>query len=118
MEQFDLLFTRVDDIGAVQQQMKAQMDIRVAAMDTYMAEQHLIAQQVQANGAAVAQLTMRRFAEEDQLDDNTSVSIIFDEEDHFENMFAKNKDMAKPESSKHRKPPLRHDNKASGSLQR
>jgi hypothetical protein len=111
MEQFDLVFTRVDDIGAVQQQMKAQMDIRAAAMDTYTAEQHLIAQQVQANGAAVAQLTMRRFAEEDQLDDNTSVSIIFDEEEHFENMFAKNKDMAKPESSKHRKPPLRHDNK-------
>jgi len=59
MEQFDLLFTRVNDIGELQQQMKAQMDIRGAAMDNYSAEQHMIAQQVKANGAAVAQLTMR-----------------------------------------------------------
>ena len=59
MEQFDLLFTRVNDIGEVQQQMKTQMDIRVQAMDHYIAEQHLIAQQVKANGAAVAQLMMR-----------------------------------------------------------
>ena len=58
MEQFDLLFTRVNDIGELQQQMKAQMDIRGAAMDNYSAEQHMIAQQVKANGAA-AQLTMR-----------------------------------------------------------
>jgi len=44
MEQFDLLFTRVNDIGETQQQMKQQMDIRGAAMDEYTAEQHLIAQ--------------------------------------------------------------------------
>ena len=59
MEHFDLLFIRVNDIGEVQQQMKAQMDIRGEAMDNYSAEQHMIAQQVKANGAAVAQLTMR-----------------------------------------------------------
>ena len=59
MEQFDLLFTRVNDIGEVQQQMKTQMDIRAQAMDHYTTEQHLIAQQVKANGAVVAQLTMR-----------------------------------------------------------
>jgi len=28
MDQFDLLFSRVNDIGEVQQQMKTQMDIR------------------------------------------------------------------------------------------
>jgi len=61
MEHFDLLFTRVNDIGEVQQQMKTQMDIRGQAMDNYTAEQQLIAQQVKANGAAVAQLTMRQF---------------------------------------------------------
>jgi len=44
MEQFDLLFTRVNDIGETQQQMKQQMDIRGAEMDEYTAEQHLIAQ--------------------------------------------------------------------------
>ena len=44
MEHFDLLFTRVNDIGELQQQMKAQMDIRGAAMDNYSAEQHMIAQ--------------------------------------------------------------------------
>ena len=54
MEQFVLLFTRVIDIGELQQQMKAQMDIRGAAMDNYSTEQHMIAQQVKANGAAVA----------------------------------------------------------------
>ena len=44
MEHFDLLFTRVNDIGETQQQMKQQMDIRGAEMDEYTAEQHLIAQ--------------------------------------------------------------------------
>ena len=43
MDQFDLLFSRVNDIGEVQQQMKAQMDIKGAAMDNYSAEQHMIA---------------------------------------------------------------------------
>jgi len=59
MEHFDLLFTRFNDIGEVQQQMKTQMDIRGQAMDNYTAEQQLIAQQVKANGVAVVQLTMR-----------------------------------------------------------
>jgi len=58
MENFDLLFSQVNEIGVVQQQMKSQMDIRGAAMDQYLAEQHMITQQVKANGAAVAQLTM------------------------------------------------------------
>ena len=58
MENFDLLFSQVNEIGVVQQQMKSQMDIWGAAMDQYSAEQHMIAQQVKANGVAVAQLTM------------------------------------------------------------
>jgi hypothetical protein len=33
MENFDLLFTKMNDIGVVQQQLKTQMDIRGAAMD-------------------------------------------------------------------------------------
>jgi hypothetical protein len=43
VEHFDLLFTRVNDIGEAQQQMKTQMDIRGQAMDHYTVEQHLIA---------------------------------------------------------------------------
>ena len=49
MENFDLLFSQVNEIGLVQQQMKSQMVIRGAAMDQYTAEQHMIAQQVKAN---------------------------------------------------------------------
>ena len=71
MEHFDLLFTRVNDIGEVQQQMKTQMDIRGQAMDNYTAEQQLIAQQVKANGAAVAQLTMRQFDNDGPFSDDS-----------------------------------------------
>jgi len=100
MEHLDLLFSRVDDIGTVQQQMKAQMDIRGAAMDSYSEQQQLIAQQVKANGAAVAQLTLRTFAEEAKYDDTASASELSDEEQPFENLFAKDKDVQKPESHK------------------
>ena len=105
MEHFDLLFTRVNDIGEVQQQMKTQMDIRGQAMDNYTAEQHLIAQQVKANGAAVAQLTLRHFEHEGPFEDDSLVSIIFDEEQQFENVFVKDKGPHKPETSKTKKPP-------------
>lgn len=113
MEQFDLLFSRVNDIGEVQQQLKTQMDIRGAAMDHYSAEQHMIAQQVKANGAAVAQLTMRQFDHEDRSDGDESVSMIFEEQDHFQNVFAKDKEPRKPESSKIRKPPPKTERKDS-----
>jgi len=104
MEQFALLFTRVNDIGELQQQMKAQMDIRGAAMDNYSAEQHMIAQQVKANGAAVAQLTMRQFDNEAAYDDD-GVSMLFEEKASFHNVFAKDKGAVKPETSKTRRPP-------------
>jgi hypothetical protein len=54
MTNFNLLFNQVTEINTVQRQMKTQMDIRAAAMDQYSQEQHLIAQQVKANGQAVA----------------------------------------------------------------
>lgn len=69
--------------------MKQQMDIRGAAMDAYTTEHHMIAQQVKANGVAVAQLTLRQFDHEDQFEDDMSASVIFDEEEQqFENVFA------------------------------
>jgi hypothetical protein len=71
--------------------MKTQMDIRGQAMDNYTAEQHLIAQQVKANGAVVAQLTMRQFDNDGPFEDDSSVSVIFYEKEDFDNVFAKNK---------------------------
>jgi len=107
MEQFDLLFTRVNDIGELQQQMKAQMDIRGAAMDNYSAEQHMIAQQVKANGAAVAQLTMRQFDNEAAYDDDDGASMLFGEKASFQNVFARDKETVKAETSKIRRHPHR-----------
>lgn len=61
MENFDMLFTEVNHISTaqrnieqVQEQLKNQLDLSGAAMDQYSAEQRMIAQQVKANGQAVA----------------------------------------------------------------
>jgi hypothetical protein len=48
---------------------------------------------------------MRQFDHEDRSDRDESVSMIFEEQDHFQNVFAKDKEPCKPESSKIRKPP-------------
>ena len=74
MDQFDMLVTRVNEIGATQTQMKQQMDIRAAAMDEYTSEQHLIAQQVKANGAIVAQLTLQQFDQGEMYRDGAHLS--------------------------------------------
>lgn len=90
MKNFDLLFSQMSDLTIVQQQLKTQLDIRGAAMDEYTKEQHMIAQQVKANGAAVAQLTMKQFdIEENKSVKEDSISVIFDEEDQFENIFTR-----------------------------
>lgn len=105
MENFDLLFSQVNEIGMVQQPMKPQMDIRGAAVDQYTAEQHMIAQQVKANGAAVAQLTMRQFDHEAHFDDDSAGSMVDEEPESFENVSAKNKGTHRPVPSKKPKPP-------------
>ncbi|WVZ98670.1 hypothetical protein U9M48_044077 [Paspalum notatum var. saurae] len=69
MENFDLLFSRVNDIGINQQQLRAQIDFNARTVDQYAQEQKLIAQQVKATGQAVAQLTMAQFD-----NDNSSVN--------------------------------------------
>jgi len=109
MENFDLLFSQVNEIGVVQQQMKSQMDIRGAAMDQYSAEQHMIAQQVKANGAAVAQLTMQQFEREPKFEDDSPGSTVDEEAEPFNNVFAQYKGTHKPEPSKKRKPPSKFD---------
>ena len=78
-------------------------------MDQYLAEQHIIAQQDKVNGAAVAQLTMKQFEKEPKFDDDSSGSTVDEEDETFDNVFAKYKGTHKPEPSKKRKPPSKFD---------
>ena len=59
MDHFDLLFNRMTDMGIVQQEMKTQIELNNAKVDKCSADQQSIAEQVRANGQAVAQLTLR-----------------------------------------------------------
>ena len=59
MDHFDLLFNRMTDMGIVQQEMKTQIELNNAKVDKCSADQQFIAEQVRANGQAVAQLTLR-----------------------------------------------------------
>lgn len=59
-------------------------------------DQKFIAQQVQANGQVVAQLTMRQF------DEDKSISTSSDDQD-FQNVFSKHTTASQPEHSKARK---------------
>jgi hypothetical protein len=113
MENFDMLFSQVSDIGVVQQQMKSKMDILGAAMDKHTEEQHMIAKQVKANGAAVAQLTLKQFENVNKFNDDSSDSIVDEEDITFDNIFAKNKGISKSETSKKRRPPPKFDKKTS-----
>jgi hypothetical protein len=93
------------------------MDVRGAAMEKYSEEQHMIAKHVKANGAAVAQLTMKQFENDHKFDDDSSGSTVDEEDVTFDNVFAKNKGTLKPKPSKHRKPPPKFDRKTSLSTQ-
>jgi len=64
---------------------------------------------VKANGQAVAQLTMRQFEEEAKSDGDESVSIVYEEQETFRNVFASKKGISKVESSKSRRPPPKSD---------
>ena len=87
------------------------MDLRSAAMDEYAQEQHLITKQVQANGEAIARVTIRqmedadKYAGQPKFDDETDVaeedmnSQIMDDHESFQNVFAKPIKLDKPEPS-------------------
>ena len=62
MGNFDLLFAQINDLGLIQQELKTQV---TAAQE----EQKKIAKQVQANGQAVASLTIRQM-EKEKLEDS------------------------------------------------
>jgi hypothetical protein len=79
-------------------------------VDNVASEQKFIAEQVKANGLAVAQLTLRQFEDEARSasGSGSSGSVVF-EEAPFTNVFAddKGKGTSKPSTSK--RPPPRFD---------
>lgn len=98
MDNFDLLFTRVNDIGLIQQELKKEnADIRDA--------QRVISQQVQANGQAVAALTLRQMEEEAHSNQSDLSSTNSDGSPSFDNLFAKDMTVTKPGTSKHHNKP-------------
>jgi hypothetical protein len=64
-------------------------------------------------GAAVAQLTMKQFEHDNKFEDDSFGSIVEEEQENFENVFAKNKRTLEPEPSKKRKPPPKFNKKTS-----
>lgn len=50
MDNFDLLYNRMTDMGLVQQELKTQIELNNTKVDKCAAEQEFIAQQVRANG--------------------------------------------------------------------
>ena len=100
MESVDLLFHRMNDIGVIQRELKTQMQENNKKVDKCSAEKQFIAQQVRANGQAVAQLTLQQFDKEPQEFTEGSVSAIFEDEEEFQNVFAHTKHDHKPSTSK------------------
>jgi hypothetical protein len=74
MESFDLLFAQVNDMSLIQQQIKKDLT-------TTREDQQKIAKQVQANGQAVASLTICQMENEALYDRSDDVLVIFDEEE-------------------------------------
>lgn len=86
MENFDLLYARLDDMGLIQQEVKQQLADTTLKVKQCIADQRLIAQQVKANGLAVAQLTLRQF--EHEAGSVSGESMIADDDTMFEIVFA------------------------------
>lgn len=96
MDNFDLLFARVNDIGLIQQELKKEV---AEAKE----EQKVISKQVQANGQAVATLTLRQMDTEANFDITDGASLGSVEDQRFDNIFAKDtqpQPQPQPESSK------------------
>lgn len=99
-DNFDLLFAQLNDFGIIQQELKKDIS---ATQE----EQQLISKQVQANGQAMASLTLRQMESEAKLDHSDTASHISLEDITFENVFAEPTKDPKPETSKK---PVHHNN--------
>lgn len=87
------------------------MDLYGSVMDEYTTEQHTIAQQVAANGDAISKVTLRqmeqadkpsqvpKFDDEPKFDEDDLDSLI-NEQQPFENIFAKDKQQQAATTSK------------------
>jgi hypothetical protein len=75
-------------------------------VDNVASNKKFIAEQVKANGHAVAQLTLRQFDEEAHSVSDSSGSVVFEEEAPFPNVFVEDKCKGtfKPSSSKQPRP--------------
>ena len=105
----DVMFSQISEMHDVQKKMKAQMDLTA---DDYSTEQHLIAQQVHANGEAIARVTLRqmedatnhtagpKYDEEPRFDEDDLDSLLLDEHTSFQNVFATQKNKSKAEPSR------------------
>jgi hypothetical protein len=99
MENFDLLYSRMNDIGQIQQELKKEFQ-------EHKTEQKLISQQVLANGQAVASLTLRQMEVEAQSEHSESLSMLSEEDPNY-NIFAKPTRDPAPATSK--QPRHNHD---------
>ena len=93
MGNFDLLFAQINDLGLIQQELKTQV---TSAQE----EQKKIAKQVQANGQAVASLTIRQMEKEKLEDSSDNASVVSAEDTVFDNVFAAPTHDHKPGTSK------------------
>ena len=108
----DVMFSQINEMHTTQKQMKAQMDLRSAAMDEYAQEQHIIAQQVQHNGEAIVKITLRQMEQDAKgpiahhqdpgptFDEEGSTALDFEENASFHNVFAGEQKKEKAEQSK------------------
>jgi len=57
-ENFELLFTRVDDILSTQIRLETQYDMTNKVVEQMMKDQQILAKQIETTGAAVARMTL------------------------------------------------------------
>jgi hypothetical protein len=102
MDNFDMLFARLNDTSIIQQDLRTQLQDNICRVDNVASNQKFIAEQVKANGHAVAQLTLRQFDDDAHSTGGSSGSVVFEEEARFTNVFVddKGKGTYKPSSSK------------------
>jgi hypothetical protein len=93
MENFDMIFAQINDISIQQQDLKK-------GVNETKEEQKLISKQVQANGQAVASLTLWQMETEAAMDHAEGNSMVSAEEPQFDNIFAAKQYDIKPEHSR------------------
>lgn len=101
MENFDLLFTQIQNMGITQTEMKNQIAANNAKVDQVEKNQAFMTKQIQANGQVVAQFTINQLRSEDDSSSSRSSSLMYDEEQSgFHNVFTSDKDRYKVGPSK------------------